>query len=65
MKDCIGKNAIILDPQKNYKILPFVLVSHTVPFVDQPTDIGQPVQLKPEPTPTVKGSWLESVQVLE
>ena len=55
VKELIGKNAVRLDLPEHFKIHPVVHVSHTVPFVEQPREIGQAVQQRPEPIPTVQG----------
>ena len=51
----IGKNAVELDLPEHIKIHKVVNVSHTVPNYEQPNDISQPVQPRPEPVPTPEG----------
>lgn len=56
VKERTGKNAFRLDLSRHFKIHPVVHLSHTMPIVKQPHNIGQPIQPIPEPIPTVKGS---------
>ena len=55
VKELIGKNAVRLELPEHFKIHPVVHVSHTMPFVEQPSEIAQHVQPRPEPIPTVEG----------
>ena len=55
VKEIIGRNTVRLDLPDHFKIHPKVHVSHTVPFMEQPKDISQPVAPRPEPLPTIHG----------
>ena len=44
-----------LDLHDHFKIHPVVHVIHTIPYVEHPEDISQPVLPRPEPIPTVQG----------
>lgn len=45
----IGKNAVEFELQDHIKIHKVVNVSHTVPYHEQPKDIEQHVQPRPDP----------------
>lgn len=51
----IGRNAVELDLPDHVKIHKVVNISHTVPHYEQPSDISQPVQSRPEPVPMIEG----------
>jgi len=55
VKELVGRNAVRLELPSHFRIHPVIHVSHTIPFVQQPSDIAQPVEPRPEPVPTVEG----------
>ena len=55
VKELIGRNAVRVELPEHFRIHPVIHVVHTTPFVEQPSDIAQPVVERPEPVPTVHG----------
>ena len=55
VQSLIGKNAVKLELPHHLKIHNVVNVIHTVPYFDQPAEIGVSVPPKPNPVPTMKG----------
>ena len=63
--ELIGRNAIRLDLPSHCKIHPVVHVSHTRPFIQQPSDIGKILSKRPDPIPAVVEMEYEVEKILK
>ena len=64
VKELIGKNAVRLDLPDHIKIHPVVNVSHTIPHIEQPSDIAAPIPPVPAPVPAIEGDEIEVEAIL-
>jgi len=65
IKELIGKNALRLELPDHFKIHPVVHLSHTIPYVEQPSDISAHVPTRPEPIPMITGDEFEVDKILK
>ncbi len=61
----VGKSAVRLDLPCHFKIHDVVSVVHTVPCLEQPTEIAAPIVPRPDPVPTVPGNEYVEDKILK
>ena len=61
----VGKNAVELELPSHFKIHKVVNIMHTVPYHEQPDDIGVILPSRPDPVPTVDGEEFVVDKILQ